>query len=267
MKIPVKNAEWPESWNVSFNYDSMEVFGNKSNKAYYYAYQNRFKSLLSAVEKYLRLNKTVIDLAAGSGNISLTLAEKGYRVIWNDLRSELEPYIRSKYEKGVILYRPGNIFELEVETADAVIISEIIEHVAHPDEFLIKVAGLVKKGGYVFLSTPLGDYFLNHLPRFTDFKNPEIFEENQFKPNADGHIFLLYLDELQALAARAGLKVIQIRLNNNPLTSGHLKLRYLLNWLPAGFVATLEKCTVKFPGMFARKVHSNVVMVLQKEEI
>jgi 2-polyprenyl-3-methyl-5-hydroxy-6-metoxy-1,4-benzoquinol methylase len=39
---------------------------------------------------------------------------------------------------------------------DAVLITEVIEHVAHPDEFLAKTAALVKPHGSIVLTTPNG---------------------------------------------------------------------------------------------------------------
>ena len=40
----------------------------------------------------------MLDLAAGQGNFSLALAERGYRVTWNDLRGDLEGYVRLKLD-------------------------------------------------------------------------------------------------------------------------------------------------------------------------
>jgi len=261
---PQPASDWPESWQLSFSYDRMEVFDCKINLAYFNSYKNRSKCLLSQIERLLPSGSTIIDLAAGSGNFTLLLAEMGYRTIWNDLRSDLVPYVQAKYEKGEVLYEPGNIFELNLDPVDGVIIAEIIEHVAHPDLFLRKVASLVKPGGYVFLTTPTGDYFLNRLPRFSSFSNPEKFEKDQFKPNADGHIFLLFLDEFYSLASKASLSVFDIQFNNNPLSSGHLKLSYLLKYLPNNMVNGIEKFTRKLPKFISRKIHSNVMVVLKR---
>jgi len=56
----------------------------------------------------------------------------------------------------------GNVFELSFpEVFDAVLITEVIEHVAHPDAFLKKVSALVRLGGCIVLTTPNGRYFRN----------------------------------------------------------------------------------------------------------
>jgi 2-polyprenyl-6-hydroxyphenyl methylase/3-demethylubiquinone-9 3-methyltransferase len=82
------------------------------------------------------------------GNVSLALAELGYRVTWNDLRADLADYVRLKYETGSITFAPGNTFELAfAERFDAVLATDVIEHVAHQDEFLRQLAGLARPGG------------------------------------------------------------------------------------------------------------------------
>jgi 2-polyprenyl-6-hydroxyphenyl methylase/3-demethylubiquinone-9 3-methyltransferase len=262
MKKPTLLSSWPESWKVSYNYDLMEAFGEKTYPAYFYAYHNRASSLKKVIYKYLPKGSRILDIAAGSGNFSLQLAEEGYSMVWNDLRSDLIDYVALKYEKGDLSYLPGNALDIESGAYDGVIISEIIEHVAHPDAFLKSIKALVRPNGYIFMSTPLGDYFLNRLPRFSSFKNPEIFEKDQFKPNADGHIFLLFIDEIYALAENNGLKVTQINFNNNPLSSGHITFHYLHKWIPSGWMKAFEKFSANLPGLIAKKFHSNIIAVL-----
>ena len=87
---------------------------------------------------------TILDIAAAHGNFTLALAELGYRVTWNDLRAELAEYVQRKHERGAVEYMPGNCFELAPRNSfDCVLFTEVIEHVAHPDEFMIKVARLI----------------------------------------------------------------------------------------------------------------------------
>ena len=94
---------------------------------------------------------------------------------------------------------PGNAFELAPANGfDCVLFCEVIEHVAHPDEFMANIARLIKPGGIAVMTTPNGGYFRNPLPRFSDHPDPSIFEAGQFKPNSDGHIFLLWADDLRS---------------------------------------------------------------------
>src|SRR5262245_48119639 len=197
MKRVYIQADWPESWKSSYNYDLEEIYGEISNLGYAYSYHNRTKQTLKLLSEVLLPGARVLDIAAAQGNFSLSMAEMGYDVTWNDLRADLADYVRMKYETGSINFAPGNAFELRFPYLfDAILITEIIEHVAHPDEFLTKMATLVRPGGYVVMTTPNGAYIRNTLPKFSDCPDPSAYESIQFKPNSDGHIFLLHTTEV-----------------------------------------------------------------------
>lgn len=265
MKRVYLEANWPDSWKYSYPYDLEEIYGEVSNLAYALAYQMRRNEALRLVTSVLPKGSRILDMGAGQGNFSLTLAEMGYRVTWNDLRAELADYVRMKYEHGDITYVPGNAFELEFpELFDGVLITEIIEHVAHPDEFLRKSAELVRPGGYVIMTTPNGAYFRNTLPKFSECASPDIYESVQFKPDADGHIFLLHPEEVEMLAKQAGVELLELHLYLNPLTTGHVKTAPLLKILPPGVVQSLERMTQHLPGFLRRKLFCQTAALLRR---
>jgi 2-polyprenyl-3-methyl-5-hydroxy-6-metoxy-1,4-benzoquinol methylase len=246
LKRVYPDSSWPQSWKDSYFYDLQEVYGEISNWGYAYAYQNRRNHTVQLIREVLPPGAKILDVAAAQGNFSIALAEMGYDVTWNDLRAELDDYVRLKHEKGNISFAPGNAFELSFPSLfDGVLIAEIIEHVAHPDDFLTKVAKLVQPGGYVFMTTPNGAYCRNTLPKFSECLDSSVYEQAQFKPNADGHIFLLYPDEIPQLAGRAGLEVDRLELFTDPLTAGHMKLERLLRVLPRRFVDAVEIASQK----------------------
>jgi 2-polyprenyl-6-hydroxyphenyl methylase/3-demethylubiquinone-9 3-methyltransferase len=252
---PVQPGEsWPKSWKESYPYDLDEVYGKISNYGYAYAYQNRRRRTLRLLTDVLEPGARILDIAAGQGNFSLALAELGFDVTWNDLRADLADYVRLKYERGQLRFAPGNAFELQFPSLfDAVLITEIIEHVAHPDDFLAKAAALVRPGGYIVMTTPNGGYFKNSLPRFSDCADPAVYESRQFQPNAGGHIFLLHADEIEPLARRAGVSVDRISLFTNPLTAGHVKTEALLRVTPRALVNAFESVTQTLPAFLKRK--------------
>jgi len=262
-------ADWPEDWKVAAFYDSFEVFGEIPRAArargHAYSYLNRRRHTLEMVATAAAPGATVLDVAGGHGNFTLSLAEMGYEVTWNDLRAHLAGYVRRKHERGIVHYAPGNVFDLNFHGSfDLVLITEIIEHVAHPDEFLAAVSRFVRPGGHIVMTTPNGGYLRNRLPKFSTWSDPSVFEKDQFKPNADGHIFLMHEDEIAPLAQRAGLRVRELRLYTNPLTNGWAGTSPLLRILPRAGVEALERGTGRLPRPVLRKACTALGALLQR---
>jgi len=267
LKRPSFDENWPPSWKTSYFYDLEEVYGPISNRGYAYAYQKRHRETIRLLTEALEPGARILDLAAAQGNFSLTLAEMGYDVTWNDMREELADYVRLKHERGKLSFAPGNAFEIKAASLfDGVLITEIIEHMAHPDEFLTRVAGLIRPGGYIVMTSPNGAYFRNHLPKFSECSDPAIFETLQFKPDSDGHIFLLHPEEVEALAHSAGLEMERFVLLTNPLTSGHMKTKLLLRVLPKRLVVAIENITSLLPRRLTRRLLTQMAARFRKPE-
>jgi 2-polyprenyl-3-methyl-5-hydroxy-6-metoxy-1,4-benzoquinol methylase len=265
MKTIALPADSPASWQLSYTYDLLEIYNSLAHRGYTYAYKNRQARTLAAIDAVASPGAKILDLAAAQGNFSLALAERGYEVTWNDLRAELIDYVKQKHETGIIHYAAGNGFELEFPTLfDVVLIAEVIEHVAHPDDFLRKVASLVKPGGHIVMTTPNGGYFRNNLPRFSDCADPSQFEAQQFQPDSDGHIFLLHIDEIQRLAQQVGLQIQRQELFTNSLTNGHVKLEPLLKILPKSLVDTVERITSGLPLLVSKRLNVHMLTVIRK---
>jgi 2-polyprenyl-6-hydroxyphenyl methylase/3-demethylubiquinone-9 3-methyltransferase len=217
---------------LSEYYDRLEL--GEATTGYARAYTRRREVTLRLVGRAAGPGATVLDVAAAQGNLSLALAEEGYRVTWNDLREELVGYVRLKHERGAIEFMPGEIFHLQAVAHDVVVAGEIIEHVAHPDRFLVTLKNLVRPGGHLVLTTPNGAYVRNRLPKFSTFDDTTQFEAVQFRPDGDGHIFLLHPGELVGLAKRAGFEIVQTCVFSTPFTAGWLGTERLLPWIPDG---------------------------------
>jgi 2-polyprenyl-6-hydroxyphenyl methylase/3-demethylubiquinone-9 3-methyltransferase len=267
MKRVTFDQSWPDSWKDSYKFDLEEIYGAISNPGYAYLYHNRKAAVINMLQEVLAPGARVLDMAAGQGNFSLLMAELGYSVTWNDLRADLADYVRLKHEFGTIDFAPGNAFDLQFQGLfDAVLIAEVIEHVAHPDEFLRKVATLVRPKGYVLMTTPNGGYLKNRLPKFSDHPNPSQFESIQFRPDSDGHIFLLHRDEVASLAYAAELEVDKLSLLTNPLTAGHLKTASLLRILPDMVVQGVEAVSQRLPLNLGDRLMAQLAVRFKKTD-
>ena len=262
------DPSWPQEFKDTHVYDRLEIWGERFNAPYAVHYDQRRRRTLEALTTHCPAPAKILDLAAAGGNFSIAAAKLGYSVTWNDLRGSMADYVKLKMPKGAdIEFLAGNIFELGEEyydTFDAVMALEVIEHVAHPDEFLAKLKLLVKPGGTIIISTPNGAYFRNNLPRFSDISDPSIFEDIQFKPDSDGHIFLLYEDEMRSFAQRAGLEIISYEQFTNPLSAGHVKLRLMHKILPRKAIEAVESLTTRLPASARARLSSTCLAIYKK---
>lgn len=105
--------------------------------------------------------------------------------------------------------------DLEPASFDAIICSEVIEHVFSPDELLDEIARLLKPGGYVLLTTPNLASWKNRIvlmlgwqPFATEVSTRRRYG-NPFAPagHPAGHIRLFTLPALCEMAQMAGLRV------------------------------------------------------------
>jgi len=147
----------------------------------------------------------VLDIGCGGGVLCEPMAQLGATVVGVDpARTAIGVAKRHAMEAGVTVeYRCDTIEALAKagETFDVVLAMEVIEHVAHSDDFLDICTGLVRPGGIVILSTinrtwksyvyaiGIGEYVLRLLPPGTHqwrrFVRPDeirsSLEANQFR--------------------------------------------------------------------------------------
>ncbi|MGI9193029.1 MAG: class I SAM-dependent methyltransferase [Actinomycetota bacterium] len=268
MKLPEPEKNWPASWSTSYAFDLIEVEGlaSRATQGHRYAYKARVDYVIALVRRTVPLGATVLDVGAGQGNLTLWLAELGFAVTWNDVRDELAGYVRLKHQSGSVNYLAGEITALEPSAKyDLVLAAEIIEHVAHPDRFLAHLGRFVKPGGHLVITTPNGSYLRNRLPRFTGHPDPSIFEKHQYLPDADGHIFLLHPDEIEALSDQAGLRVVRLDLITNFLTAGWLGTSLFLHRLPPALVRLGERATGALPGLLKEKLTTQLIILLRRQ--
>lgn len=78
-----------------------------------------------------------------------------------------------------------------------------------------------------------------------------VLESQEFKPDADGHLFLITPEEMVDLAGRAGLKVERLSLWGTPFITGHAGISRLGSNFACRPCHSLERMTQLLP--FAMK--------------
>jgi len=98
---------------------------------------------------------------------------------------------------------------------DAVILGELIEHVAYPEELIKKTSACLKKNGIMVITTPNNHLFsgllLDHHPKLfsnIDEKDRKELSKRQFGPAGSDHLFVFDIKSLINVIKEQGLKVL-----------------------------------------------------------
>jgi 2-polyprenyl-3-methyl-5-hydroxy-6-metoxy-1,4-benzoquinol methylase len=209
--------------------------------------RHRFLSTLALAESFKP--QSILEVACGGGFNAACLYQPGRRVVLNDLR--LDPEKLNIWLNGECLEAaPGNFFDLDplhLGQFDLVMACEVIEHVAHGDEFVNHLKKFLRPQGTLLLTTPNGLYFRSKLPTYSQIQDFTALESEQFKPDADGHLYLYTPDEITAVLNASGFTNINISLSISAWLSGHSGVRFLpaKRWLMP-FYYQLDKWTTHY---------------------
>jgi 2-polyprenyl-6-hydroxyphenyl methylase/3-demethylubiquinone-9 3-methyltransferase len=173
--------------------------------------------------------RRVLEVAAGGGFNAACLQEEGRHIVVNDLRP-LEAEREAWTTGDKLHWEAGDFHALTPErlgTFDLVMACEVIEHVAHGDRMLGHLRRFLAPGGTLLLTTPNGAYFRSKLRTHSQVTDFEALEGLQFKPDADGHLFLYTAEELEAVCRKAGFTSCEVEFSITPFLSGHCGMRFL----------------------------------------
>ncbi|MCK9598983.1 MAG: methyltransferase domain-containing protein, partial [Sphaerochaeta sp.] len=106
----------------------------------------------------------VLDLAAGGGVYTVLLARDGHRVTWSDISPVAMEQARIQAEKHGVSHMIDDYLVGDCRTMvtskqyDTVWMGEVLEHLPDPDVALKNALGMVKPGGKLILTVPLGEH-------------------------------------------------------------------------------------------------------------
>jgi ubiquinone/menaquinone biosynthesis C-methylase UbiE len=229
----------------------------------------RVSKIISLVEKYSFGNK-ILDVGTASGNIATLLAEKGFEAFALDLNKNFLNYAKKKREFGKIIYVHADAMHLPfgANVFDAVILGEIIEHVAYPEKLIVEAKKVLKKGGILIITTPNNHLFLGMLSgnrpeqfKFDGFKERKDLVKKQFGPAGKDHLFVFSLKSLQKLVSQKGVYTLEKGYTNSGLINN---LTFpIISFFPKSFLECINKGMVKLP-FFKDKFSLGLYLVAKK---
>lgn len=99
----------------------------------------------------------ILDAGSGSGWLAGNLTAMGYSVTAMDLGFDsIKRSKRRLSEYREIAYTLGDVMRVPFkdEAFDLVVMSEILEHLDSPENSIKEISGIVRKGGYLIISSP-----------------------------------------------------------------------------------------------------------------
>lgn len=253
MKLPKLDLLDNDYFRSLYDHDIRE-YHSEQVTGYSLFYKEKLKYTMDAVERYCQPGAQVLDLGCSQANASLVLAEKGYRAVPADLRTEPLGYAKLKYERGLFYPTVCNVEQLPFKPVfDAVIAGEIVEHMAYPENLFAQCRDVLKTKGILILTTPNGSFFRSKLPCFREIaENRETIVERQFEPDEDGHLFLFNEKEIVRLLWENGFNVIHFSYLRSLIYCSNQLFGFLIKCLGVARTMALHRWICQMPRINRR---------------
>jgi len=222
--------------------------------------RRRILSAIDLLEKHLPPPPLKIaDIACGTADFGLTMAERGYEVDLVDREPKFFDYIQMKHTHGMIRPVKSDLSSLPAsQKYSAIFFGEAIEHMAEPVQALSKLREHLVTGGLLCLTTPNGDFVDCYEENWTTVKNQK--ERNLKMANTLGnHVCEFTRKELKDLVKESGFSV----LHHEPIVSGWIAKRHLLRHaLPESWVWKWDRFSSRRIANPAGKVWGKLQILL-----
>lgn len=171
--------------NSNYNPKSLKLLYNLEQKHFWFV--NRKKIIANLFKRFIPKNKSILEIGAGTGNMSLYLKKMGYKNIT----------VSDIYYEGLIYaqeYGLKNLFQFDIRKSpfinhfDVIGMFDVLEHFENDSTILKKVHMILKKKGKIILTVPAHQWLWSsidahsgHKRRYSKKELIHKLEENGFK--------------------------------------------------------------------------------------
>jgi SAM-dependent methyltransferase len=241
----------PESLKGLLKFDQREIDNPDHYSHARLNYIDRLHKMIEVITRRFPIPQgvTVADIGCCQGNLSILLAEWGYNVTAVDINPDYLKYAQYKMERGTVKWLQGNFDTLTMnDRFDCIVLGELIEHCAYPEDFIEKAFRHLKPSGILLVTTPNASMFKNSLPTFKKLfrrEDRKYLEERQFGPDGDDHLFLFTLSEIKFVLP-SGSRLKEKGYLGGTVLINRRTTRFL-RWLPSSLAEKLERIIAVIP--------------------
>lgn len=196
--------------------------------------KKRTQFIADSISKCVPRGSCVLDVGCGNGVISKAIAALGYRVTAIDVSEKTIEAARIANAHPLLEYKVMNAAELrnEPQRFSAIICSEVLEHLGHPEALLHSIREMLDDDGILLVTVPNGngprEMFVTRPVQFLQQKNNILTRSVRMLKAALGytgktaqssaddllHLQFFSLRALHRLAAHTGFHIDKISPSN-----------------------------------------------------
>jgi len=115
--------------------------------------ENDFIKKLEVVDQLQKHKGILLDVGCGTGNFLVIANKDGWQVLGVEISHAAVEYVRKNFSFD-IHEGPIENSKIASESLDVVTMWDVIEHIQNPNETLVAVRRIIKKGGVLVVETP-----------------------------------------------------------------------------------------------------------------